>query len=163
MKNKIKNDEEKVNETKSNISQNESHQPLNSDFQNNINFRLLNQNKNNLYQKGDQQQRQNKNSSAKQSNNSIPRSIPSNKEYKEDEKNHSSSFSKQSKENSSFQSSLISDKKVVNLPKRSPVQFSLKKRKIIQKFQKIQKKSQKFLLKFQILNQVKFQNQIVPI
>ena len=111
MKNKLKNDEEKVNETKSNISQNESHQPLNSDFQNNINFRLLNQNKNNLYQKGDQQQRQNKNSSQKQSNNSIPRSIPSNKEYKEDEKNQSSSFSKQSKENSSFQSSLISDKK----------------------------------------------------
>ena len=50
--NSKKNDEEKVNDTKSNISQNESHQPLNSEFQQNINFRLLNQNNSNLYQKG---------------------------------------------------------------------------------------------------------------
>ena len=50
--NSKKNDEEKVNETKSNISQNESHQPLYSDFNQNINFRLLNQNHSNLYQKG---------------------------------------------------------------------------------------------------------------
>ena len=40
-----------VNETKSNISQNESHQPLNSDLQQNINFRLLNANHGNLFQK----------------------------------------------------------------------------------------------------------------
>ena len=143
MKNKIKNDEEKVNETKSNISQNESHQPLNSDFQNNINFRLLNQNKNNLYQKGDQQQRQNKNSSAKQSNNSIPRSIPSNKEYKEDEKNHSSSFSKQSKENSSFQSSLISDKKSSKSSQKKSSSIQSEEKKNNSKVSKNSKKKSK--------------------
>ena len=103
--NKIKNDEEKVNETKSNISQNESHQPLNSELNQNINFRLLNQNRSNL-----QQQKQNKNTSQKQTNNSLQKRIPSNKEYKEDEKNPSSSFNN-SNNNSSFQSSLISDKK----------------------------------------------------
>ena len=103
--NKIKNDEEKVNETKSNISQNESHQPLNSELNQNINFRLLNQNRSNL-----QQQKQNKNTSQKQTNNSLQKRIPSNKEYKEDEKNQSSSFNN-SNNNSSFQSSLISDKK----------------------------------------------------
>lgn len=143
MKNKLKNDEEKVNETKSNISQNESHQPLNSDFQNNINFRLLNQNKNNLYQKGDQQQRQNKNSSAKQSNNSIPRSIPSNKEYKEDEKNQSSSFSKQSKENSSFQSSLISDKKSSKSSQKKSSSIQSEEKKNNSKVSKNSKKKSK--------------------
>ena len=51
--NSKKNDEEKVNDTKSNISQNESHQPLNSEFQQNINFRLLNQN--NMHQKNQNQ------------------------------------------------------------------------------------------------------------
>jgi hypothetical protein len=70
MKNsKRKNDEEKVNDTKSNISQNESHQPLNSDLQQNINFRLLNANQGNLFQKNqkqDQQQRPTKNTSQKQ-------------------------------------------------------------------------------------------------
>jgi len=143
MKNKSKNDEEKVNETKSNISQNESHQPLNSDFQQNINFRLLNQNKNNLYQKGDQQQRQNKNSSQKQSNNSLPRSIPSNKEYKEDEKNQSSSFSKKSKENSSFQSSLISDKKSSKSSQKKSSSIQSEEKKNNSKVSKNSKKKSK--------------------
>ena len=59
MKNNSKNnDEEKVNDTKSNISQNESHQPLNSEFQQNINFRLLNQNNSNLFQKGKKKDQQ---------------------------------------------------------------------------------------------------------
>ena len=62
MKNNSKiNDEEKVNDTKSNISQNESHQPLNSDFQQNINFRLLNANRGNLFQKGQKQEQQQRN------------------------------------------------------------------------------------------------------
>ena len=47
-----KNDDEKLNDTKTNISQNESHQPLNSDLQQNINFRILNANRGNLHQKG---------------------------------------------------------------------------------------------------------------
>ena len=116
-----KNDEEKVNETKSNISQNESHQPLNSDLNQNINFRLLNANKGNLFQKGqkqDQQQRLAKNNSQKQTNNSLQKRIPSNKEYKEDKKNQSSSVSN-SNNNSSFQSSLISDKKSSTSKKKS--------------------------------------------
>ena len=121
--NQKKNDDEKVNDTKSNISQNESHQPLNSDLQQNINFRLLNANRGNLFQKGqkqEQQQHSQKNSSQKQSNNSLQKRIPSNKEYKEDEKNQSSSFSnKNSNNNSSFQSSLISDKKSSNSQKKS--------------------------------------------
>ena len=98
--NQRKNDEEKVNETKSNISQNESHQPLNSELNQNINFRLLNSNKNNLFQKNQ-----------KQTNNSLQKRIPSNKEYKEDQKNQSSFSKENSNNNSSFQSSLISDKK----------------------------------------------------
>ena len=116
-----KNDEEKVNDTRSNISQNESHQPLNSEFNQNINFRILNANKGNLYQKGqkqDQQQRQPKNNSQKSSNNSLQKRIPSNKEYKEDEKNQSS-VSNSNNNNSSFQSSLISDKKSSNSKKKS--------------------------------------------
>ena len=120
--NSRKNDEEKVNETKSNISQNESHQPLNSDLQQNINFRILNANKGNLFQKGQKQEQQRpaKNNSNKQTNNSLQKRIPSNKEYKEDEKNQSSSFSNQnSNNNSSFQSSLISDKKSSNSQKKS--------------------------------------------
>ena len=121
--NQKKNDDEKINDTKSNISQNESHQPLNSDLQQNINFRLLNANRGNLFQKGqkqEQQQHSQKNSSQKQSNNSLQKRIPSNKEYKEDEKNQSSSFSnKNSNNNSSFQSSLISDKKSSNSQKKS--------------------------------------------
>ena len=120
MKNsKRKNDEEKVNDTKSNISQNESHQPLNSDLQQNINFRLLNANQGNLFQKNqkqDQQQRPTKNTSQKQANNSLQKRIPSNKEYKEDQKNASSSSANN---NSSFQSSLISDKKSSNSQKKS--------------------------------------------
>jgi len=113
-------DEEKVNETKTNISQNESHQPLNSEINQNINFRILNANKGNLFQKGqkqDQQQRQPKNNSQKPSNNSLQKRIPSNKEYKEDEKNQSSNSN--SNNNSSFQSSLISDKKSSNSKKKS--------------------------------------------
>jgi len=120
--NSRKNDEEKVNETKSNISQNESHQPLNSDLQQSINFRILNANKGNLFQKGQKQEQQRpvKNNSNKQTNNSLQKRIPSNKEYKEDEKNQSSSFSNQnSNNNSSFQSSLISDKKSSNSQKKS--------------------------------------------
>ena len=120
--NQRKNDDEKVNETKSNISQNESHQPLNSDLQQNINFRLLNANRGNLFQKGQKQEQQHsqKNNSQKQSNNSFQKRIPSNKEYKEDEKNQSSSISNQnSNNNSSFQSSLISDKKSSNSQKKS--------------------------------------------
>ena len=128
MKNKKINDEEKVNETKSNISQNESHQPLNSDLQQNINFRLLNANHGNLFQKGQkqdpQQQRVQKYNFQKLSNNSSSsqKRIPSNKEYKEDEKNKSSSFSNpksNSHKDSSFQSSLISDKKSSNSKKKS--------------------------------------------
>ena len=69
MKNKLnqkKNDDEKVNDTKSNISQNESHQPLNSELQQNINFRLLNSIGGNLSQKGQKQdQHPSKNSSQK--------------------------------------------------------------------------------------------------
>ena len=116
-----KNDEEKVNDTRSNISQNESHQPLNSEINQNINFRILNANKGNLFQKGqkqDQQQRQPKNNSQKSSNNSLQKRIPSNKEYKEDEKNQSS-VSNSNNNNSSFQSSLISDKKSSNSKKKS--------------------------------------------
>ena len=112
--NQRKNDEEKVNETKSNISQNESHQPLNSELNQNINFRLLNSNKNNLFQKNQKQEEphhQNKNTSQKQTNNSLQKRIPSNKEYKEDQKNQSSFSKENSNNNSSFQSSLISDKK----------------------------------------------------
>ena len=81
MKNNSKiNDEEKVNDTKSNISQNESHQPLNSDFQQNINFRLLNQNHSNLYQKNkkhDQSDHKSKNS-GNQSSISSQKRIQSN-------------------------------------------------------------------------------------
>ena len=120
--NQRNNDDEKVNETKSNISQNESHQPLNSDLQQNINFRLLNANHGNLFQKGQKQEQQHpqKNNSQKQSNNSLQKRIPSNKEYKEDEKNQSSSISnKNSNNDSSFQSSLISDKKSSNSKKKS--------------------------------------------
>jgi len=101
--NSKKNDEEKVNETKSNISQNESHQPLNSDFNQNINFRLLNQNHSNLYQKNK------KHESKNQSSISSQKRIQSNKEYKEDQKDNSY-VSNNSKKESSFKSSLISDK-----------------------------------------------------
>ena len=138
-----KNDDEKVNDTKSNISQNESHQPLNSDLQQSINFRILNANKGNLSQKGqkqDQPQRQGKNGSQKQANNSLQKRIPSNKEYKEDEKNHSSYSKQNSNNNSSFQSSLISDKKSSNSnnKKSSTVKSEEKK-----KNSKISKKSKK--------------------
>ena len=101
--NSKKNDEEKVNETKSNISQNESHQPLNSDFNQNINFRLLNQNHSNLYQKNK------KHESKNQSSISSQKRIQSNKEYKEDQKDNSY-VSNNSKKESSFKSSLISEK-----------------------------------------------------
>ena len=115
MKNNSKNnDEEKVNDTKSNISQNESHQPLNSEFQQNINFRLLNQNNSNLFQKGkkkDQQSNHQSKNSKNHSSISSQKRIQSNKEYKEDQKENSYA-SKESKSNkgSSFQSSLISEK-----------------------------------------------------
>ena len=113
MKNNSKgNDEEKVNDTKSNISQNESHQPLNSDFQQNINFRLLNQNNSNLFQKGkkhEQQSQHNSKNSKNQSNISSQKRIQSNKEYKEDQKGNSY-LSKESNKDSSFKSSLISEK-----------------------------------------------------
>ena len=106
MKNNLKKrDEEKVNETKSNISQNESHQPLNSDLHQNINFRLLNQNISNVSQKGKKQSKASKNESSI----SSQKRIPSNKEYKEDQKQHSS-YSKNSDKGSSFKSSLISEK-----------------------------------------------------
>ena len=108
--NSKKNDEEKVNETKSNISQNESHQPLNSDFNQNINFRLLNQNHSNLYQKGK------KHESKNQSSISSQKRIQSNKEYKEDQKDNSYA-SKNSKNESSFKSSLISEKDSSKLSK----------------------------------------------
>ena len=49
-KKKFEGENEKGNDTKSNISQNESHQPLASDLQGNINFKLLNSNQN-LFQK----------------------------------------------------------------------------------------------------------------
>ena len=96
-----KNDEEKVNETKSNISQNESHQPLNSEFQQNINFRLLNQNNSNLFQKGkkkDQQSNHQSKNSKNHSSISSQKRIQSNKEYKEDQKENSYA-SKESKSN----------------------------------------------------------------
>ena len=108
--NSKKNNEEKVNETKSNISQNESHQPLNSDFNQNINFRLLNQNHSNLYQKGK------KHESKNQSSISSQKRIQSNKEYKEDQKDNSYA-SKNSKNESSFKSSLISEKDSSKLSK----------------------------------------------
>ena len=91
--NSKKNDEEKVNETKSNISQNESHQPLNSDFNQNINFRLLNQNHSNLYQKNK------KHESKNQSSISSQKRIQSNKEYKEDQKDNSYVSNNSKKEN----------------------------------------------------------------
>ena len=115
--NSKKNDEEKVNETKSNISQNESHQPLNSDFNQNINFRLLNQNHSNLYQKNK------KHESKNQSNISSQKRIQSNKEYKEDQKDNSY-VSNNSKKESSFKSSLISEK---DSSKVSPNEKSSKK------------------------------------
>ena len=115
--NSKKNDEEKVNETKSNISQNESHQPLNSDFNQNINFRLLNQNHSNLYQKNK------KHESKNQSNISSQKRIQSNKEYKEDQKDNSY-VSNNSKKESSFKSSLISEK---DSSKVSPSEKSSKK------------------------------------
>ena len=108
--NSKKNDEEKLNETKSNISQNESHQPLYSDFNQNINFRLLNQNHSNLYQKGK------KHESKNQSSISSQKRIQSNKEYKEDQKDNSYA-SKNSKNESSFKSSLISEKDSSKLSK----------------------------------------------
>ena len=134
MKNNRKNDEEKVNETRSNISQNESHQPLNSELNQNINFRILNANQN-LFQKSSKQdlqpQNQAKTTSKKSNNNSLQKRIPSNKEYKEDEKNPSSSASNQnSNNNSSFQSSLISDKKSSNSKKKSNKSDSKKNSKI---------------------------------
>jgi len=101
--NSKKNDEEKVNESKSNISQNESHQPLNSDLNQNINFRLLNQNHSNLFQKGK------KHDSKNQSSISSQKRIQSSKEYKEVQKDNSF-VSKNSHKESSFKSSLISDK-----------------------------------------------------
>ena len=115
--NSKKNDEEKVNETKSNISQNESHQPLNSDFNQNINFRLLNQNHSNLYQKNK------KHESKNQSSISSQKRIQSNKEYKEDQKDNSY-VSNNSKKESSFKSSLISEK---DSSKVSPSEKSSKK------------------------------------
>ena len=115
--NSKKNDEEKVNETKSNISQNESHQPLNSDFNQNINFRLLNQNHSNLYQKNK------KHESKNQSSISSQKRIQSNKEYKEDQKDNSY-VSNNSKKESSFKSSLISEK---DSSKVSPNEKSSKK------------------------------------
>ena len=115
--NSKKNDEEKVNETKSNISQNESHQPLNSDFNQNINFRLLNQNHSNLYQKNK------KHESKNQSSISSQKRIQSNKEYKEDQKDNSY-VSNNSKKQSSFKSSLISEK---DSSKVSPSEKSSKK------------------------------------
>ena len=115
--NSKKNDEEKVNETKSNISQNESHQPLNSDFNQNINFRLLNQNHSNLYQKNK------KHESKNQSSISSQKRIQSNKEYKEDQKDNSF-VSNNSKKESSFKSSLISEK---DSSKVSPSEKSSKK------------------------------------
>ena len=115
--NSKKNDEEKVNETKSNISQNESHQPLNSDFNQNINFRLLNQNNSNLYQKNK------KHESKNQSSISSQKRIQSNKEYKEDQKDNSY-VSNNSKKQSSFKSSLISEK---DSSKVSPSEKSSKK------------------------------------
>ena len=90
--NSKKNEEEKVNDTKSNISQNESHQPLNSEFQQNINFRLLNQNNSGLYQKGKKHDEQNKHQSKNSKNNSsisYQKRIQSNKLYKEDQKENS--------------------------------------------------------------------------
>ena len=116
-KNSKKNDEEKVNETKSNISQNESHQPLNSDFNQNINFRLLNQNHSNLYQKNK------KHESKNQSSISSQKRIQSNKEYKEDQKDNSY-VSNNSKKENSFKSSLISEK---DSSKVSPSEKSSKK------------------------------------
>ena len=115
--NSKKNDEEKVNETKSNISQNESHQPLNSDFNQNINFRLLNQNHSNLYQKNK------KHESKNQSSMSSQKRIQSNKEYKEDQKDNSY-VSNNSKKENSFKSSLISEK---DSSKISPSEKSSKK------------------------------------
>ena len=115
--NSKKNDEEKVNDTKSNISQNESHQPLNSDFNQNINFRLLNQNHSNLYQKNK------KHESKNQSSISSQKRIQSNKEYKEDQKDNSY-VSNNSKKESSFKSSLISEK---DSSKVSPSEKSSKK------------------------------------
>ena len=115
--NSKKNDEEKVNETKSNISQNESHQPLNSDFNQNINFRLLNQNNSNLYQKNK------KHESKNQSSISSQKRIQSNKEYKEDQKDNSY-VSNNSKKENSFKSSLISEK---DSSKVSPSEKSSKK------------------------------------
>ena len=115
--NSKKNDEEKVNETKSNISQNESHQPLNSDFNQNINFRLLNQNHSNLYQKNK------KHESKNQSSISSQKRIQSNKEYKEDQKDNSY-VSNNSKKENSFKSSLISEK---DSSKISPSEKSSKK------------------------------------
>ena len=115
--NSKKNDEEKVNDTKSNISQNESHQPLNSDFNQNINFRLLNQNHSNLYQKNK------KHESKNQSSISSQKRIQSNKEYKEDQKDNSY-VSNNSKKESSFKSSLISEK---DSSKISPSEKSSKK------------------------------------
>ena len=130
--NSKKNDEEKVNDTKSNISQNESHQPLNSEFQQNINFRLLNQNNSNLYQKGkkhDQQSRHQSKNSKNQSSISSQKRIQSNKEYKEDQKENSF-YSKGSNKGSSFKSSLISEKdssKISKSEKSSKVESEDKK------------------------------------
>jgi CRP-like cAMP-binding protein len=123
MKNKLnkqKNDDEKINDTKSNISQNESHQPLNSELQQNINFRLLNSIGGNLSKNGQKQdQHPSKHGSQKNQSNNSQKKIPSNKEYKEDQKNHSSFSNQNSNDNSSFQSSLISDKKSSNSKKKS--------------------------------------------
>ena len=130
--NSKKNDEEKVNDTKSNISQNESHQPLNSEFQQNINFRLLNQNNSNLYQKGkkhDQQSQHQSKNSKNQSSISSQKRIQSNKEYKEDQKENSF-YSKGSNKGSSFKSSLISEKdssKISKSEKSSKVESEDKK------------------------------------
>ena len=130
--NSKKNDEEKVNDTKSNISQNESHQPLNSEFQQNINFRLLNQNNSNLYQKGkkhDQQSIHQSKNSKNQSSISSQKRIQSNKEYKEDQKENSF-YSKGSNKGSSFKSSLISEKdssKISKSEKSSKVESEDKK------------------------------------
>ena len=130
--NSKKNDEEKVNDTKSNISQNESHQPLNSEFQQNINFRLLNQNNSKLFQKGkkhDQQSSHHSKNSKNHSSISSQKRIQSNKEYKEDQKENSF-YSKGSNKGSSFKSSLISEKdssKISKSEKSSKVQSEDKK------------------------------------
>lgn len=134
--------EEKANETKTNISQNESHQPLNSDTHGNATFNLLNAGKTgNLFHKfgtkdkNPQPQQSNKNNNSKNSLNILQRRITANKEFKEDEdqksieeeKNYSSSkkagkISSKSKSNQS--SSLISE----NSSKRSGKASSNKNR-----------------------------------